>query len=142
MRRTHFGNMRSSFILLLVVVTLVLWCSDFSTAEVVRTSTKNTRSLDTIRYLRAMKTTTPNDEALITALREERFSFPVLGRIKAAFQKNPSFAKSLENFRQKRTTVSEFLAENKIIKKDIIIVSVLLSLLVTVPILVKSFYPA
>ncbi|KAG7379763.1 hypothetical protein PHYPSEUDO_008211 [Phytophthora pseudosyringae] len=109
---------------------------------------KLTSSITTRRYLKGGTAATSDKNVVTNAQGEERLSIPALHKIpgltkiKAAFQQNPSFAKNLETFGQKRQSLREFFKENPAIKKEIIIASVLLTLIVSVPLLVKSFYPA
>lgn len=52
------------------------------------------------------------------------------------------FAKSLAKIRQKYRSIDEFLKDNPVIKKEIIVAIVLLTLIVASPIVVNWFYPA
>ncbi|KAG3192744.1 hypothetical protein PC128_g10434 [Phytophthora cactorum] len=139
--------MRSSFVLALLVVVLVAWDSIAAEPNVVvqtNTDIKLANSVSTLRYLKgSLATTTAADsrheERLLSGALQK---IPGFSKIKAAFQKNPSFAKNLETFRLKRQRLDEFFKENPVIKKEIIVATVLLTLIFSVPIVVNAFYPA
>ncbi|POM69140.1 Secreted RxLR effector peptide protein [Phytophthora palmivora] len=132
--------MRSNTTLLIAIFILLTWCGAFAKSDAIVRVTNS--GANNFRYLRGSKTATTAENIAIKPQDEERLSIPGLSKFKDALQKNPTFVKSLEKFRQKRQSLKEFFAENPVIKKDVIIVSVLLSLIVTVPLVVKSFYPA
>ncbi|KAG1698380.1 hypothetical protein DVH05_014883 [Phytophthora capsici] len=140
--------MRPSTFLLLFVLTLLAWGTCVMEAKAI-TRTSNLRATAKVadgvsirRYLKELQTTVgakaDQNEERIAILQK----IPGAGKIKAAFQKNPSFAKSLEGFGQKRKGLDAFFKENPAIKKEIIVAAVLLSLIVGVPLVVKAFYPA
>ncbi|KAK1946840.1 hypothetical protein P3T76_002392 [Phytophthora citrophthora] len=139
--------MRPSTFLLLVVVMFLAWGAYSAEAEAItRTSSFRTAKVadggTIVRYLKELQATAgakpDQNEERISILQK----IPGAGKIKAAFQKNPSFAKNLETFGQKRKGLDAFFKENPAIKKEIIVAAVLLSLIVGVPVVVKAFYPA
>ncbi|ETL92644.1 hypothetical protein L917_09093 [Phytophthora nicotianae] len=118
--------MRSSFALTLLVVVFVA-CHSVSAepAAVTQidrldTSVRILNGVSSRRYLKGRQTTTSTDdeERLLSGVLQK---MPGLNKIKAAFQKNPSFAKNLEKFRLKRQRLDEFFKENPVIKKEIIV---------------------
>ncbi|ETK86085.1 hypothetical protein F441_09400 [Phytophthora nicotianae CJ01A1] len=139
--------MRPSFALTLLVVVFVA-CHSVSAepAAVTQidrldTSVRILNGVSSRRYLKGRQTTTSTDdeERLLSGVLQK---MPGLNKIKAAFQKNPSFAKNLEKFRLKRQRLDEFFKENPVIKKEIIVATVLLTLIFSVPVVVNAFYPA
>ncbi|KAL3665002.1 hypothetical protein V7S43_010177 [Phytophthora oleae] len=149
--------MRPSSLLLLFVVTLLAWGTYVAEAEAIaqtsnlRTNAKVANGITIRRYLKELQATAAaktdrNEERLSIPgskkLKEALQKIPGASKIKAAFQKNPSFAKSLETVGQKRQSLDAFFKENPAIKKEIKVAAVLLSLIVSVPLVVKAFYPA
>ncbi|EEY59898.1 secreted RxLR effector peptide protein, putative [Phytophthora infestans T30-4] len=136
--------MRPSFVLALLVAFVVACVSVTARANAAvqpKLTIEIASSMSTRRYLKGRQGGTVNDdeERLFTGAIQK---MPGFNKIKAAFQNNPSFAKNLEKFRMKRQRLDEFFKENPVIKKEIIVASVLLTLIFSVPIVVNAFYPA
>ena len=138
--------MRHSFVLIVVAVTLVIWKIDFIVANDTTTTASKKPKFELPTAHRYLKrgTMISNAEDIPAKLKgEERMSIPSVSnfeQLKNLFQKN--LAEIMVKGMAKKSRISAFLAENPVIKKDIIIGSILLTLIIAVPLIVKSFYPA
>ncbi|TDH64979.1 hypothetical protein CCR75_008870 [Bremia lactucae] len=123
--------MRWNFIIVIIVATSAVWVIGEDTSTV-QTESKKSSTLPAHHYLKGRKaaimTTATDDEGRVFA---ENFASLKTG-----------FAKSLEKIRQKYRSIDEFLKDNPVIRKEIIVAIVLLTLIVASPIVVNWFYPA
>jgi hypothetical protein len=148
--------MRTSFSLLLVVVTLAACAfadaKESAQASIPNSNTRTSTTASTHRYLKGSNANPVNEDTTAATRDEERIAFsggdklksllqkvPKLNKVKSLFQKNPSLVKSLEKPGLKEK-LSAFFKENPAIKKELIIAAVLLTLIVGTPIVVNSFY--
>lgn len=105
--------MRSSFVLLLFTVTLVVWSNEFANAKAfaktnsLETNVDLRKSATARRYLKGSNVATKDGDFTSNAKDEERITFPGSTKLKSLFhnipdvnkmfQKNPTLAKNLEN---------------------------------------------
>ncbi|CAH0482903.1 unnamed protein product [Peronospora belbahrii] len=96
------------------------------------------------RFLKGSTTVPSSVDDSTTKLKvEERMSVPSIfsiNRWKDKLQKAVALVR--DRATTQKTRIAEFLAQNPAIKKELIVATVLISLIVAVPPLVKSFYPA
>ncbi|KAL7691570.1 hypothetical protein Plhal304r1_c009g0037291 [Plasmopara halstedii] len=122
----------SEITLLIAVIAATQVCIVKGTENAVKASRRNVNADISVlhRYLKGAKTP-------IIARAEERWS------MSSAFKPLKSkLTKSLDYIRQKRMNLDAFFKENPVIKKEIIVATVLLLLIVSVPLSVKWMYPA
>uniref|UniRef100_A0AAV1TSJ4 RxLR effector protein n=1 Tax=Peronospora matthiolae TaxID=2874970 RepID=A0AAV1TSJ4_9STRA len=141
--------MRLICVLLLVVVSQMTVSSYVADAkDVTKPANQGTGSKQLkARYiLRDDKGTLGDQNTAMNNKDEERIFEGVFSKLKALFHGRID-AKQVKPLIQaispaSKKDLSQFFAENPAIKKEIIVAGVLLSLIVAVPLTVKSFYPA